>query len=129
MAKAKPYCQTGPTWVADRIARETGDTAALAPLTGQDTRAFAAFFHLVALYGNADDAGRSAAVAAMYHTVRAMQPSTRSLCKAGIPHVLDWSHEEEIWRAISAYAVTILGRPDLGLTDAFTRALDALERR
>lgn len=122
--REKPFCQTGPKWVADRVARETGDKAALAPLTGQDARAFAAFFHLVVLYGNSDEVGRNAAVAAMYHTVRAMQPSTRYLAKAGIPHVLDWSHEAEIWRAISDYAVAILGRADSELATALARAIE-----
>jgi hypothetical protein len=44
------------------------------------------------------------AVAAMYHALQAMQPHTRHLAKAAIPHVLDWSHEEEIWLAIAEHA-------------------------
>jgi hypothetical protein len=102
--KEKPYCQTGPKWVADRVARETGNKAALAPLTGQDWRAFNAFFHLVALWGACDEPAEAHAVAAMYHALQAMQPHTRQLAKAGIPHVLDWSHEDQIWLAISEYA-------------------------
>jgi hypothetical protein len=105
-AKEKPFCQYGRTWVRDRLARETGNKAALAPLTGQDARAFAAFFHLVDLWGSSDESGRQAAIAAMYHTLRAMQQKTRYLAKAGIPSVLDWSHEEEIWLALQRYATT-----------------------
>ena len=96
----KPCCQTGPKWISDRFKRELGVTDALAPLTGQDARALSAFLHLVALYGNSDATGRRVAVLAMAYTVRAMQPHTRHL--AGIPHVLDWSHEAEIWQQLEA---------------------------
>lgn len=95
-APTPPYCRSGPRWIVQRLRNKH----ALAPLTGQDARALHAFLHLVDLYGNADDDGRRCAVVAMAHTVRAMQPSTRLLAKAGIPHVLDWSHEEEIWSAL-----------------------------
>jgi len=121
--REKPYCQTGPKWVADRMARERGDKSALAPLTGQDWRAFKAFFHLVALWGACDEPAH--AVAAMYHVLQAMQPHTRQLAKAGIPHVLDWSHEAEIWRAISDYAIAIVGRADGEVAAALARAIDA----
>jgi hypothetical protein len=94
---APPYCRSGPRWIVERLK----DKQALAPLTGQDGRALKAFLHLVDLYGSSDDDGRECALLAMAYTVRAMQPSTRHLAKAGIPHVLDWSHEEEIWREIS----------------------------
>lgn len=97
----KPFCQTGPRWVKDRLK----DVNALAPLTGQDWRALTAFFHLVALYGNSDADGRASAVLAMFHTVQAMQPKTRHLAKAGIPHVLDWCHEDEIWRQLELQGV------------------------
>jgi hypothetical protein len=107
MTREKPFCQTGPKWIRDRFLRETGEKHALAPLTGQDARALSAFLHLVQLYGNADYAGRRSAVSAMYHTVQAMQPHTRHLAKAGIPHVLDWSHEAEIWSAIERQGVGV----------------------
>jgi hypothetical protein len=96
MKAEKPCCQTGPTWVRDRLK----DKHALAPLTGQDWRALTAFFHLVALYGSSDEDGRASALLAMFHTVQAMQPKTRYLAKVGIPHVLDWSHEAEIWEQL-----------------------------
>lgn len=98
MRNEKPFCKSGPAWVRNRL----HDKYALAPLTGQDWRALYAFFHLVDLYGSSDGAGRRAAVIAMAHTALAMQPSTRHLAKAGIPHVLDWSHEAEIWQQIEA---------------------------
>jgi hypothetical protein len=101
-AKEKPYCQTAGKWICGRL----HDRYALAPLTGQDARAFKAFFHLVELYGACDEPGQAHAIAALYHTVQAMQPSTRHLAKAGIPHVLDWCHEEEIWLALQEYATT-----------------------
>jgi len=110
--KAKPFCQSGPTWISDRLKRETGEKYALAPLTGQDARALRAFFHLVELYGSSDDAGRRCAVRAMAYTVRAMQPSTRHLAKAGIPHVLDWSHEAEIWEQLEVLELEDAFRDD-----------------
>ena len=101
MPREKPFCQSGPKWIRDRVLRETGDKYGLAPLTGQDARALQAFFHLIDLYGSSDEDGRRSAVLAMAATVRAMQPSTRHLAKAGIPHVLDWSHEAEIWSKLT----------------------------
>ena len=94
---APPYCQSGPRWVRERLK----DKQALAPLTGTDWRAFKAFFHLVDLYGNTGGDERRSVVLAMAYTLQVMQPSTRHLAKAGIPHVLDWSHEDEIWRVIT----------------------------
>lgn len=104
MAREKPFCQTGPAWVKNRLK----DKYALAPLTGQDWCALYAFFHLVNLYGHADGDGRRSALLAMAYTVRAMQPKTRHLAKAGIPHVLDWSHEDEIWRQLQTLDVGAL---------------------
>lgn len=89
----RPFCQTARSWIIGRLK----DRSALAPLTGQDARALHAFVHLVDLYGSSDDNGRRRAVSAMRDVVLAMQPSTRHLAKAAIPHVLDWSHEESIW--------------------------------
>jgi hypothetical protein len=106
MRAEKPVCQSGRKWIRDRVLRETGDKYGFAALTGQDAPALSAFVHLVQLWGNSDNHGRRCAIAAMYHTVQAMQPSTRHLAKAGIPHVLDWSHEDQIWVAIQTYAAT-----------------------
>ncbi len=103
MSAEKPCCQTGPTWIKNRLK----DKSALAPLTGQDWEALRAFFHLVALWGSSDSDGRACALVAMFWTVQAMQPSTRHLAKAGIPHVLDWSHEEEIWRALEGKGLRV----------------------
>lgn len=93
----KPYCQTGPRWIVERL----HDKSALAPLTGQDWRALKAFIHCVELYGSADGDGQTSALAAMLHTVHAMQPSTRHLAKAVIPHVLDWGDEERLWSKLT----------------------------
>jgi len=110
-------CQTGPRWIGDRIARETGNKSALAPLTGQDARALSAFLHLVRLWGSSDEDGCRNALLAMAYTVKAMQPSTRHLAKAGIPHVLDWGHEEEIWRQLAALDSDALEDALGGVTD------------
>lgn len=96
MAREKPFCESSAQFLRARL----NDRSALAPLTGQDSRALAAFVHLVALYGNSDGEGRRAARQAMHHVVQAMQPSTRYFAKAVIPHVLDWSDEERIWQEI-----------------------------
>lgn len=117
MKAEKPFCQSGPKWIRDRILRETGDSHALAPLTGQDSRALSAFLHLVQLYGNADADGQRWALLAMAFTVRAMQPSTRHLAKAGIPHVLDWSHEAEIWQQLVAIEVDDQTRGEAALVE------------
>jgi len=100
MSSEKPVCKTGPTWIKNRLK----DKHALAPLTGQDARALQAFLHLVDLYGSSDTDGRVCALRAMWWAVRAMQPSTQHLAKAGIPHVLDWSHEGEIWELMEKAA-------------------------
>lgn len=92
----RPFCQTVRGWLVNRL----HDKSACAPLTGQDTRALQAFVHLVELYGNSDTTGRRAALSAMGAVLQAMQPSTRHLAKAAIPHVLDWSHEDRLWAQV-----------------------------
>lgn len=92
-----PCCRTAPRWVQERL----GDRQCLAPLTGQDSLALAAFTHLVTLYGCSDIEGRQAAVDAMAAVLRAMQTKCWPLAKASIPHMLDWGHEEEIWAQIT----------------------------
>lgn len=96
MATEQPVCKSARGWVRERLK----DRNALAPLTGQDGSALSAFAHLVELYARADDMGRMNALAAMRATVRAMQPSVQHLAKAAIPHVMDWSDEDRIWRMI-----------------------------
>lgn len=103
-----PYCVSGPRWVADRIFTLTGDKHALAPLTGQDSRALAAFMHLVDLYGVSDNTGRSCAVAGMAACICAMQRSTRHLAKSVIPHVLDWGDEGPLWQRVERAAANLL---------------------
>jgi hypothetical protein len=95
-APEKPCCQAARTWVVNRLQNKS----ALAPLTGQDSRALSAFFHLVELYGVADEDGRVSALNAMTYALLAMQPSTRYLAKAGIPFLLDWEDEDRIWRQV-----------------------------
>lgn len=92
---APPVCRSTATWLRTRLGKDC-----LAPLTGQDHRALKAFVHLLELYAVSDEAGRVLAIAAMHATVRAMQPSTRRLCKAAIPAVLDWDDEELLWRLL-----------------------------
>jgi hypothetical protein len=98
MATQNPCWQSSVAWVRDRL----NDRSAFAPMTGQDSSAFAAFVHLVELYGRADQVGRLVALEAMRQTLRAMQPSTRHLAKAAIPHVLDWSDEDRIWQQVAS---------------------------
>jgi len=75
---------------------------ALAPLTGQDARALAAFVHLVELYSCADRAGAEHAVRAMYHAAQAMQPTTRPLAQEVIAFVLNWDDRVTLWQRIGA---------------------------
>jgi hypothetical protein len=78
----------------------------LDPLTSQDRRALAVFLHALELYAFCDADGQSSGLTAMRAAVLAMQPSTRHIAKATIPHVLgaagrsavlDWHDEERIW--------------------------------
>lgn len=104
-ARQPPYCLSAQRWVRERL----NNKSALAPLTGQDFRAFTAFVHLVDLYSAGDDEGRRHAVRAMQHCVSAMQPSTRHLVKVAIPHVMDWSDEERLWSQIADQHVILVG--------------------
>lgn len=110
--KTQPICQTTPTWIRHRLQ----DRSALAPLTGQDWRALEAFLHLVALYGNSDETGRQCAVMGMACCVCAMQPTTRFLAKAGIPHVLDWSDEDRLWAQIETVALNTTAAVEMAVS-------------
>lgn len=61
----------------------------LSELTGQDMRALEAFAHLADLYAVADGPGREAAVLAMAHATRAMQPKVRHVCVAALGYWFD----------------------------------------
>jgi len=74
----------------------------LAPCTGQDYVALRAWFYLVELWGVADLAGTAAAERALAHVLDGMQHSVWPLAKAGIPGVLDWSHEDQLWPRLLA---------------------------
>jgi hypothetical protein len=79
-------------WLAHRYG-----SGALAPLTGQDSRAFTAAVYTIALWGGSDKDGKAHAVKALRSLVMAMQPHTRSTVRAAIPAVLDWGYEAELW--------------------------------
>lgn len=95
MATEKPICQRTSKWLKHHCGER-----ALAPLTGQDSRALTAFTHLLELYAAADTQGANRAVLAMAATVCAMQPSVRHLAKRTIPQSLDWNDEEALWQQI-----------------------------
>lgn len=92
MKQEPPCCKTAPKWLVHHLGRD-----ALGALTGQDARALRAFVHLVELYASSDGEGRRQALVALRATALAMQPSTRHLAKASIPHAMDWSDEERLW--------------------------------
>lgn len=98
MSRAKPTCAGAFKFLTLRQGR-----GALAPCTGQDYRALAAWFHLVEIYGTADDRGQHAALLALASILDAMQLSVWHLAKAGIPGVLDWPDEDRVWRAVHEY--------------------------
>ena len=95
MRPEPPCCKTVSKWLTHHAGRD-----ALAPLTGQDTRALRAFVHLVELNAHSDANGQRRALEAMRATADAMQPSTRYLAKIAIPHLMDWPDEERLWRLI-----------------------------
>ena len=61
----------------------------MAPMTGQDSRAWAAFLLLLDLYSAADNPGRYRALRAMTETVLAAQHSVQALFTQVVPYVLD----------------------------------------
>lgn len=63
--------------------------ACMAPMTGQDARAWAAFLALLDLYSAADNPGRYRAMRAMIETVLAAQSSVGVLFEQVIPFVVD----------------------------------------
>lgn len=106
-AKEKPVCQAGPAWLRNvastyptRIGLEQPMKSVLAPLTGQDYQAYRTFLHALELYGYCDTEGRKHALACMKHAVSAMQPHTRWIARATIPHLLDWSDQQTLWPKI-----------------------------
>lgn len=87
---------------ADRVfpwLRANYGRAALAPLTGTDRRALAAFVQVLELAAGRAHVGhfRALAVCALD-----MQPSTVWLARSAIPMVLDWSDEFPLWKDIAA---------------------------
>lgn len=95
MKKSPPPCMTGVAFVRARYGRDT-----LAALTGQDHRALGAWLHLLELYAVADTNGQAAALVACGALLEGMQRSAWPIAKAAIPAVLDWSHEETLWRRV-----------------------------
>lgn len=105
----KPPCKTVLTWLRNVSDHPEwpGDHAAhgrdaLAPMTGQDMAALAAFVHLVDLYGRSDDAGRRAALDAMTAVVRAPQLKVLHLFRESIAHILDWRDRAVLWGHIES---------------------------
>jgi hypothetical protein len=106
--KEKPVCESGPRWLKEvattfpsRIGLEQPVKSPLAPLTGQDYQAYRTFLHALELYGYCDDEGRRHALMCMQHAVQAMQPHTRWVCRASIPHLLDWDDQQTLWPLIA----------------------------
>jgi hypothetical protein len=95
----KPRCADGIAWLRQRLGR-----GALAPLTGQDLRALAAYLHLLELYVTADEPGEVSASLAIGHTLAAAQPSVWPIFKAAIPWAGEWHHEDEWWPSFEGAA-------------------------
>ena len=105
--KQKPVCEAGPKWLTEvatnfpsRIGLEQPNKRPLAPLTGQDYQAYRTFLHALELWGYCDDEGRGHALMCMQHAVSAMQPHTRWIARASIPHLLDWGDQQKLWPLI-----------------------------
>jgi len=113
MSKDKPVCESGPKWLKEvAMARPSCIGLAepvksvLAPLTGQDYQAYRTFLHALELYGYSDSEGRRHALICMHHAVSAMQPHTRWIARATIPHLLDWGDQQTLWPEILSAAST-----------------------
>lgn len=105
--KTKPVCQSAPTWLREvatnlwsRIGLKESNKRPFAALTGQDSKAYETFIHALQLWGYSDDEGREHAMLCMQHAVSAMQPHTRWVCRASIPHLLDWGDQQTLWPLI-----------------------------
>lgn len=105
--KEKPVCESGPKWLKEvastfpsRIGLQSPLKSPLAPLTGQDYKAYLTFLHALELWGYCDDEGRVHALACMKHAVSCMQPQTRWIARASIPHLLDWNDQHTLWPRI-----------------------------
>lgn len=103
MKASKPCCSNAFAFLKSRLGK-----GCLAPCTGQDYVALAAWFHLVELWGTADSNGEAAALSALAPLLDGMQRSVWPLAKASIPGVLDWGHEERLWTAVLAYRARVL---------------------
>lgn len=106
-SKEKPVCQSGPKWLKEvavaypsRIGLEGPCKNVFAPLTGQDYQAYRTFVHALELWSYCDSEGGKHALACMKHAVSAMQPHTRWVARATIPHLLDWGDQETLWPQI-----------------------------
>jgi hypothetical protein len=115
--KEKPVCESGPKWLKEvaavypsRIGLETPRNNVLAPLTGQDYQAYRTFLHALELLGYSDSEGRVHAMACMKHAVSAMQPHTRWIARATIPHLLDWEDQHTVWAQIMPAEIIEVGR-------------------
>lgn len=87
----RPPAATVFEWLANNLGE-----SALAPLTGTDSKAIAAFVQLVELYSYSS---RPDTLGAMTLTVQNMQRKTWYLAFHAIAHVMDWSHRAQIWTA------------------------------
>jgi hypothetical protein len=79
------------------------DKHVLAPFTGQDFSAWAAFLYACQLYGRSDTTGQRGALDAMTALIRSAQQQTdvMAVFKKSIPGVLDWSYEPTVWASIA----------------------------
>lgn len=100
--KPPPQCATAFAFLRERLGK-----GALAPCTGQDYRALAAWFHLVELWRTADEPGERAALRALAHVLDGMQRSVWPLAKAGIPACGDWPDEARLWQLVHAQRVQL----------------------
>lgn len=91
----KPDCKGWATWLkaSGRVTKHE-----LGAFGGTDVRALEASLHVIRLWGGGDDAHRRAACIALRALVDSMQPHCRRFVKFLIPMVLDWDHEEQLWR-------------------------------
>jgi hypothetical protein len=98
--------QTWQQWVRACGADPNGPAdicrGALAPLTGQDTRALSAVAACWELYSNSDDAGQRGALFAVVALLPAIQEKNRYLARELIAFALDWSDRDRVWDRLDA---------------------------
>lgn len=105
MTTVKQACVTIRPWLKANLG-----PSALAPLTGQDSRALSVAVQALSLYSSCDYRAEVRALSAFHSAVMCMQESTRVLAYHSIAHLLNWSDRPIIWERAGLARLENVGR-------------------